>query len=52
MIANWLVLGMYQPDAIASYQVNGKPLLVVSNEVSELPYLRLKIILNLYLNLG
>jgi len=31
-IANWPVLGMYQPDAIASYQVNGKTYIVTANE--------------------
>jgi DNA-binding beta-propeller fold protein YncE len=28
----WPVLGMYQPDAIASYVVNGQPYLVTANE--------------------
>ncbi|MEA5503120.1 choice-of-anchor I family protein [Halotia wernerae UHCC 0503] len=31
-IANWPVLGMYQPDAIASYTVNGKTYIVTANE--------------------
>ncbi len=31
-IANWPVLGMYQPDGIASYQVNGKTYIVTANE--------------------
>jgi DNA-binding beta-propeller fold protein YncE len=31
-IRNWPVFGMYQPDAIASYQVAGKTFLVTANE--------------------
>ncbi|WP_427160771.1 choice-of-anchor I family protein [Aliinostoc sp. HNIBRCY26] len=31
-ITNWPVLGMYQPDGIASYQVNGKTYIVTANE--------------------
>lgn len=31
-IANWPVLGMYQPDGIASYTVNGKTYIVTANE--------------------
>jgi hypothetical protein len=31
-IANWPVLGMYQPDAITSYRVRGKTYLVMANE--------------------
>lgn len=31
-IANWPILGMYQPDGIASYQVNGKTYIVIANE--------------------
>jgi hypothetical protein len=31
-IANWPVLGMYQPDAIASYRFKGKTYLVTANE--------------------
>lgn len=31
-IANWPVLGMYQPDGIASYKVNGKTYIVTANE--------------------
>jgi hypothetical protein len=31
-IANWPVLGMYQPDGIASYRVNGKTYIVTANE--------------------
>jgi 2',3'-cyclic-nucleotide 2'-phosphodiesterase/3'-nucleotidase/5'-nucleotidase len=31
-IANWPVLGMYQPDAIASYRVEGHTYLVTANE--------------------
>lgn len=31
-IQNWPVKGMYQPDAIASYQVGGKTYLVTANE--------------------
>lgn len=31
-IANWPVFGMYQPDGIASYQVNGKTYIVTANE--------------------
>lgn len=31
-IRNWPVLGMYQPDAIASYMVNGQTYLVTANE--------------------
>jgi DNA-binding beta-propeller fold protein YncE len=31
-ITNWPVSGMYQPDAIASYQVNGRTYLVTANE--------------------
>lgn len=31
-IANWPVLGMYQPDAIASYRIEGKTCLVIANE--------------------
>ncbi|MGK7902185.1 MAG: choice-of-anchor I family protein [Hormoscilla sp.] len=31
-IQNWPVLGMYQPDAIASYEVNGKTYIVTANE--------------------
>jgi 2',3'-cyclic-nucleotide 2'-phosphodiesterase / 3'-nucleotidase / 5'-nucleotidase len=31
-IQNWPVKGMYQPDAIAAYEVNGTPLLVMANE--------------------
>ena len=32
VIRNWPVLGMYEPDAIASYQVNEEILLVMANE--------------------
>ena len=32
VMRNWPVLGMYEPDAIASYQVNGETLLVMANE--------------------
>jgi hypothetical protein len=31
-IKNWPVFGMYQPDAIASYQVGGETFLVMANE--------------------
>jgi hypothetical protein len=31
-IRNWPVLGMYEPDAIASYRVNGETYLVMANE--------------------
>ena len=31
-IRNWPVLGMYQPDSIAAYQVKGKTYLVTANE--------------------
>jgi DNA-binding beta-propeller fold protein YncE len=31
-IANWPVLGMYQPDGITSYTVNGKTYIVTANE--------------------
>src|SRR5690606_28833774 len=31
-IRNWPVLGMYQPDAIASFQVGGQTYLVTANE--------------------
>jgi hypothetical protein len=31
-IANWPVLGLYQPDAIASYSANGSTYLVTANE--------------------
>ena len=31
-IRNWPVLGMYQPDAIASYTVNGQTYLITANE--------------------
>jgi hypothetical protein len=31
-IANWPVLGMYQPDAIASYRVGGRTYLITANE--------------------
>ncbi|WP_414545097.1 choice-of-anchor I family protein [Nostoc sp. CCY0012] len=31
-IANWPVLGMYQPDGIDSYTVNGKTYIVTANE--------------------
>ena len=31
-IQNWPVLGMYQPDSIASYEVNGKTYIVTANE--------------------
>ncbi len=31
-IRNWPVYGMYQPDAIASYQVHGQTFIVTSNE--------------------
>lgn len=31
-IANWPILGMYQPDGIASYQVNGRTYIVTANE--------------------
>ncbi len=31
-IANWPVLGMYQPDAIAAYSVDGETYLVTANE--------------------
>ena len=31
-LANWPVLGMYQPDGIASYQVNGSTYYVTANE--------------------
>jgi 2',3'-cyclic-nucleotide 2'-phosphodiesterase (5'-nucleotidase family) len=31
-IQNWPVFGMYQPDGIASYQVNGKTYYVTANE--------------------
>lgn len=31
-IANWPVYGVYQPDAIASYEYKGKPYLVTANE--------------------
>ncbi len=31
-IANWPVLGMYQPDAIAAYEANGQTYLVTANE--------------------
>ena len=31
-ITTWPVLGMYQPDAIASYEVNGNVFLVTANE--------------------
>lgn len=32
VIRNWPVLGMYEPDAIASYQVNRQTFLVMANE--------------------
>jgi hypothetical protein len=31
-IKNWQVYGMYEPDGIASYQINGKTYLVTANE--------------------
>ena len=31
-IANWPVYGMYQPDSIATYRVNGKDYIVTANE--------------------
>jgi 2',3'-cyclic-nucleotide 2'-phosphodiesterase/3'-nucleotidase/5'-nucleotidase len=31
-ISNWPVYGMYQPDGIASYEVDGQTYLVISNE--------------------
>ncbi|WP_008314964.1 choice-of-anchor I family protein [Leptolyngbya sp. PCC 6406] len=31
-IANWPVFGMYQPDAISSYEVDGKTYIVTANE--------------------
>lgn len=31
-IRNWPVMGMYQPDAIASYSVNGQTFLITANE--------------------
>jgi hypothetical protein len=31
-IRNWPILGMYQPDSIASYRVKGKTYLVMANE--------------------
>jgi Ca2+-binding RTX toxin-like protein len=31
-IQNWPVLGMYQPDAIASFVINGKTYLITANE--------------------
>jgi hypothetical protein len=31
-IKNWTVYGMYEPDGIASYQINGKTYLVTANE--------------------
>ena len=31
-IKNWPIMGMYQPDAIATYAVNGKTYLVTANE--------------------
>ena len=31
-IANWPVFGMYQPDSIAAYEVDGKTYLVTANE--------------------
>lgn len=31
-IRNWPVLGMYQPDAIAAFEVNGVPYLISANE--------------------
>ncbi|MBO1351350.1 MAG: choice-of-anchor I family protein [Hormoscilla sp. GUM202] len=31
-IQNWPVLGMYQPDSIASYEVHGKTYIVTANE--------------------
>ena len=31
-IRNWPVLGMYEPDSIASYRVNGETYLVMANE--------------------
>ncbi|AFY48615.1 hypothetical protein Nos7524_2790 [Nostoc sp. PCC 7524] len=31
-IANWPVLGMYQPDGITSYTINGKTYIVTANE--------------------
>ena len=31
-IANWPVFGMYQPDAIASFQHKGKTYLITANE--------------------
>ncbi len=31
-IRNWPILGMYQPDAITSYTVNGKTYIVTANE--------------------
>lgn len=31
-VANWPVLGMYQPDAIASYTVNGETYIITANE--------------------
>lgn len=31
-IGNWPVFGMYQPDAIASYQINGTPYFLTANE--------------------
>jgi hypothetical protein len=32
VIRNWPVFGMYEPDAIASYRVNGQTYLVMANE--------------------
>lgn len=31
-IANWPVLGMYQPDAITSYEFNGETFIITANE--------------------
>lgn len=38
-IRNWPVLGMYQPDAIASYTVNGQTYLITANEGDAREYL-------------
>ncbi len=38
-IRNWPVFGMYQPDAIASYTVNGQTYLITANEGDAREYL-------------
>ncbi|RYD51921.1 MAG: T9SS type A sorting domain-containing protein [Sphingobacteriales bacterium] len=42
VIANWPVRGMYMPDAIASYNVNGQTYLITANEGDARDYSALK----------